>query len=74
MPIYEYTCADCGSKFEVVRMIKDADTPIPCKQCKSIHTTRQISVFFAQSDGKVVAGNSSGCAGCSGGSCASCSN
>jgi putative FmdB family regulatory protein len=74
MPIYEYVCADCGSKFEVVRLIKDADTPIPCKQCKSDHTDRKISVFFAQSGGKVVAGSSSGCAGCAGGSCASCAN
>lgn len=74
MPIYEYTCADCGSKFEVVRLIKDADSPIPCKQCESTHTARIISIFFAQSGGKVVAGGSGGCAGCSGGSCASCAN
>ncbi len=74
MPIYEYICTDCGTKFEVVRLIKDADMPITCKQCQSDHTTRKISVFFAQSGGKVVAGNSSGCAGCAGGSCASCAN
>jgi len=74
MPIYEYICSDCGLKFEIVRQIKDADTPIPCKQCKSDHTARTISVFFAQSSGKVVAGSSSGCAGCAGGSCASCAN
>jgi len=74
MPIYEYICADCGTKFEVVRLIKEADTPISCKQCKSDHTTRTISLFFAQSGGKVVAGSSSGCAGCAGGSCASCAN
>lgn len=74
MPIYEYSCAECGTKFEAVRLIKDADTPIPCKHCKSERTTRKISVFFAQSGGKVVAGSSSGCAGCAGGSCASCAN
>jgi len=74
MPIYEYICTDCGTKFEVVRLIKDADMPITCKQCQSDHTARKISVFFAQSGGKVVAGNSSGCAGCAGGSCASCAN
>jgi putative FmdB family regulatory protein len=74
MPIYEYTCTDCGETFEVVRRIKDADAPIECSQCKSDHTARIISVFFAQSGGKVVAGSSPGCAGCSGGSCASCAN
>ena len=74
MPIYEYICIDCGAKFEVVRLIKDADSPIPCKQCESSHTARKISVFFAQSGGKVVAGGNTGCAGCAGGSCASCAN
>ena len=74
MPIYEYICEDCGKQFELVRAIKDADTPIPCKKCESMHTSRKISVFFAQSGGKVVAGGSTGCAGCAGGSCASCHN
>lgn len=74
MPIYVYTCADCGTEFEVVRQIKDADTPISCKHCESNHTMRKISVFFAQCGGKLIAGGSSGCAGCAGGSCASCGN
>jgi putative FmdB family regulatory protein len=73
MPLYEYQCKDCGFLFDALRPIKDADQPIVCKQCESEHTKRQISVFFAQSGGRVVAGNNGGgCAGCSGGSCASC--
>jgi len=73
MPLYEYQCKDCGFLFDALRPIKDADIPITCKQCESEHTERQISVFFAQSEGRVVAGNNGGgCAGCSGGSCASC--
>jgi putative FmdB family regulatory protein len=74
MPIYEYMCVDCGTKFEVVRPIKDADNPTPCQNCESIHTARKISVFYAQSGGKVIAGSSPSCAGCAGGSCASCAN
>jgi len=65
MPIYEYVCHDCGAQYEVVRPIKDADAPINCKKCESTNTARGISVFFAQSGGKVLAGSSTGCAGCS---------
>ena len=75
MPIYEYICEDCGKQFESLRSMKDADEPIPCVQCKGDHTNRQVSVFYAQSGGRVVAGNNGGgCAGCSGGTCATCGN
>ncbi len=73
MPIYEYTCLDCGKHFESLRSMKDADAPIHCQGCDSEHTARQVSVFFAQSGGRIVAGSDNGgCAGCAGGSCASC--
>jgi putative FmdB family regulatory protein len=73
MPIYEYACLDCGTRFERLRPMKDADTPIACVTCESERTSRLLSLFYAQSGGRSVAGsNSSGCASCSGGSCASC--
>jgi putative FmdB family regulatory protein len=75
MPIYEYICKDCGARFEILRSIKDADATIPCKSCQSSQTQRALSVFFAQSGSKIVAGgNTSGCAGCSSGSCSSCNS
>jgi putative FmdB family regulatory protein len=74
MPIYEYLCTDCGARFDMLRAMREADQPVPCKNCESGHTARVISVFYAQSGGRVVAGgnNAAGCAGCSGGSCSSC--
>ena len=73
MPIYEYACQDCGARFEVIRPMKDADAPIGCTQCRGQHTGRQLSVFYAQSGGRCVAGTSgSACDSCSGGSCSSC--
>lgn len=73
MPIYEYSCSDCGKKFEIIRMISDADAPILCECCKSDHTRRVISVFNAQSGSKIIAGNNNGgCSGCSSSSCSSC--
>ncbi len=75
MPIYEYVCKDCGTRFEMLRSIKDADTLIPCKSCSSDQTQRALSVFFAQSGSQIIAGSSkSGCGGCSGGSCSTCNN
>jgi putative FmdB family regulatory protein len=75
MPIYEYTCDKCGSRFEVLRPIKEADTPIPCNACDSNRTHRAISVFYAQSNNRIIAGgNGGGCAGCSSGSCSSCNS
>jgi putative FmdB family regulatory protein len=72
MPIYEYICKDCGERFETLRAMKDADAPMACQNCNSQHTSRMLSVFFAQSGGRVVAGGNGGCAGCSSSSCASC--
>jgi putative FmdB family regulatory protein len=73
MPIYEYLCQNCGVKFDVIRPIKEADAPITCTICGSLSIKRAISVFFAQSSGKIVVGNnSSNCSGCAGGSCSSC--
>lgn len=73
MPLYEYECLDCGSMFDSLRYIKDADSPITCQKCDSLHTKRLLSLFFAQSGGKNIAGTST-CAGCAGGSCGSCNH
>jgi putative FmdB family regulatory protein len=72
MPLYEYICKDCGHEFDAIRSIKESDSRIECDECRSDHTSRKISLFFAQSGGRVVAGGNSGCAGCGGDTCASC--
>jgi putative FmdB family regulatory protein len=73
MPIYEYQCNDCHTKFEMLRPRNKADDPPVCKKCQGTRTSRAISRFAAHSDGQVVAGNSGGCAGCSpSASCATC--
>jgi putative FmdB family regulatory protein len=72
MPIYEYVCLDCGERFEAIRLMKDADRVIACQNCESERTSRQLSLFYAQSGGRVLAGSDGGCASCSSGTCASC--
>jgi putative FmdB family regulatory protein len=72
MPLYEYVCADCKRRFDALRKMEEADAPIACVKCHSQNTTRAISVFFAQSEGKVIAGGNTECGSCTSGSCASC--
>lgn len=73
MPIYEYYCSDCHSKFEMLRPKSKSDEPANCKQCQGTHTSRMISLFAAHSDGQVLAGAGGGCAGCAPSSaCSTC--
>ena len=72
MPIYEYLCSNCDSKFEALRTMKDADAVIECKKCGSNETRRMLSVCQTHVPGSASKTSSGGCAGCSGGSCASC--
>jgi len=48
MPIYEYACQDCGSKFEkLIRRDSDLDT-LSCPSCGEKHLNRQHSTFAPQ--------------------------
>ncbi len=47
MPIYEYRCEDCGTKFEkLVRRSADADTLV-CPGCGQKHLQQEHSTFAA---------------------------
>ena len=74
MPLYEYICQECGTHFDALRQIKEADQAIACKHCQSPKTIRKLSVFFAQSGGKVIAGAGENCGSCAGGNCAHCNH
>lgn len=71
MPIYEYICQDCQTRFEMIRSMKKADTDLNCVKCQSENVKRRISLFNAASGSRSIAGNT-GCSGCSGGSCSTC--
>ena len=73
MPIYEYTCVTCRSRFEKLRSMSRMDEPAPCPDCGS-ESMRELSVFaaFSSSGGgqaTAVAG-AGGCCGGGGGGCA----
>jgi len=75
MPLYEYSCQDCGHHFDLLRCMQEADVSPRCDHCQGSNTKRQLSTFFAHTAGggeTHSAAASGGCGGCSGGSCGSC--
>ncbi len=74
MPLYEYKCTECDTRFDALRSISDADTLIACPKCGSEKTGRMISLFSAIGDQGVIAGAGSSCGSCTpSASCATCS-
>lgn len=76
MPLYEYYCADCRSKFELLvsYAASEADDLV-CAKCQGGHVRKLLSVFAAPrggSDGYEASGGDdfggSG-GGCCGGAC-----
>ena len=71
MPLYEYYCSNCRTKFEALRPMSQADAPIECEHCDSKRTARVLAVaFFALSNGKPMEDASGG--GCACGGACSC--
>ena len=75
MPLYEYYCSECKSKFELLVSHKYADD-IVCAKCHSEKVRRLLSIFAtAHSEGEYSdsaydeTASSMGSCGCGGGSC-----
>lgn len=54
MPVYAYSCINCGSAFERLRGISQTDTELDCPQCgEAGHAKRRISTFasFTKTNG-----------------------
>jgi putative FmdB family regulatory protein len=73
MPLYEYYCSDCRSKFELLVSHQHADD-IVCMKCHSEKVRRLLSVFASHRGSSEEAGYeemapSMGSCGCGGGSC-----
>jgi putative FmdB family regulatory protein len=50
MPIFEYLCDDCGTKFE--KLVRNgASNGLLCPSCGQSHLTTQFSTFAAHSNG-----------------------
>ncbi len=49
MPIYEYTCRNCGEDFDALRSIKDDDREVECPYCHEKEAERRISLSSSAS-------------------------
>jgi putative FmdB family regulatory protein len=71
MPLYEYQCSDCHTRFELLVSFADADNGIVCQKCHSEHVRRLVSAFATTHKDAAISNTdfatSSG--GCCGGSC-----
>jgi len=66
MPIYEYVCEDCDTRFE--RIVLNKQQEIACPNCTSKKASIQLSVFATPGNGNGAATKSSTSSG-GGGSC-----
>jgi putative FmdB family regulatory protein len=74
MPIYEYTCDECGAEFE--KIVRRSSEEIACPKCESLGVARRASTFaFKSGSGRFVSSSAktSACAGCQpSGGCSGC--
>lgn len=70
MPLYEYLCRGCATRFE--RYVKAFGDVVPCPSCASAEVEKQLSTFALASgasggDGAAALGSRGG--SCCGGGC-----
>jgi len=71
MPIYEFVCDECGTKFE--ELVFGNSSQVLCKKCQSPKVKKLMSaVSFKSGSSFTPASGSSGCSTCSGKSCSTC--
>lgn len=71
MPIYEYRCEDCGTRFEKLVRSSDTDGPL-CPSCGTAHLEQELSTFATHASGARGAGAAmpmAGGGGCPAGMC-----
>ena len=51
MPIFEYQCDDCGTKFEKLVRRAAESAAVDCPSCGQTHVTTQVSSFAARANG-----------------------
>jgi putative FmdB family regulatory protein len=70
MPIYEYACSACGSRFE--KLVRRFAEEVSCSACTSSAVEKQLSVFAVGGSRSATAADA-GCAAadCGAGACGS---
>ena len=62
MPLYEYQCATCGERFEILQPLGAGAQGLSCPHCDSTELSKVFSTFAASSPGVGSSiGASTGC-------------
>ncbi|MBX6770515.1 MAG: zinc ribbon domain-containing protein [Chloroflexi bacterium] len=72
MPLYEYQCAACDTRFEKLSSFAHADQDVVCPICGNTHPRRLISIFATLSPSGDRASASASGGGCACGGACSC--
>jgi len=52
MPIFEYRCLKCNTKFEVLHKSSNTAGEVTCPNCDSMNNKKLLSTFSATTNGK----------------------
>lgn len=66
MPLYEYSCSECGHRFEILQRIGEGADGLTCPKCDASRVEKQFSTFASTSDGSTGAAAAGGCGAGSG--------
>jgi putative FmdB family regulatory protein len=71
MPLYEYFCGDCETRFDTLVASREKADEVICRECNSGNVRRLVSSFATLGgfDDQIVRGESFTGGGCCGGSC-----
>lgn len=76
MPIYEFVCIRCNTKFELLRSLRQANEAADCPECQkpAKRVLSKFACFTKTASGATapVAGTSTGCGTCGAPSCDTC--
>jgi len=61
MPIYEYRCEDCGTKFE--KLVRRNGDSVACPSCGQAHLKSEFSIFAAHANGATKSADLPACPG-----------
>ncbi len=63
MPIFEYKCRDCGTKFE--KIVTSSKSKVLCKNCDSARVDQLLSVFAVSGSSRATGATETGpCGAC----------
>jgi putative FmdB family regulatory protein len=48
MPLYEYQCAKCGHRFEVLQRMGESGESLTCPECGADRPEKQLSTFASR--------------------------